>query len=273
MKKIYVITNTAKDPENIFTNKIKEMAEGEGMECVLSVDDNVIPIDADGIVVLGGDGTLLKVAGETQDLDIPILGINLGTLGYLAEVDESTALEAMKRLANEEYSVDERMMLEGSVMRADKVIFEGFALNDIVLTRQGSLRIIHFDTTVNGQTFNEYDADGMIVATPTGSTGYNMSAGGPIVEPNAGVIVMTPICPHTLSSRSIVLTGTDEIGIYVNADRTGHDQKVEINFDAGHNLALTTGDSIKIQRAKKVTRIVRLNEASFIEVLHKKMNS
>jgi NAD+ kinase len=113
----------------------------------------------------------------------------------------------------------------------------------------------------------------MIISTPTGSTGYNMSAGGPIVEPTAQVILMTPICAHTFNSRSIVFSGNDEIGIYVNADRTGKLQEVEVTFDAAHNLSLTTGDVINVKKASKVTKIVRLNEASFITALHRKMNS
>lgn len=272
MKHIYVRTNTAKDEGLAVTQKVKKLIEEEGMKCSLSCD-NAKPDDADGIIVLGGDGTVLQVAGETLEQNLPILGINLGTLGYLTQVDADGAKEAIHKLATDDYIVSERMMLQGNVLRKGEQIYEGYALNDIVLTRQGSLRIIHFDTTVNGQAFNEYDADGLIVATPTGSTGYNMSAGGPIVEPNAGVMVMTPICPHTFNSRSIVFSGKDEIGIYVNADRTGKDQKVEVTFDAGHNLSLTTGDVINITQAPKVTRFIVLKESSFITSLHRKMNS
>jgi len=272
MEHIYVRTNLAKDPKLSVTKKIKKLIETEGMKCSLSAEGDSIE-GADGIIVLGGDGTMLQVAGETLSTDIPILGINLGTMGYLTEVPLNKAKEAIVRLANEEYTVSERMMLEGNVIRGGEVIYSGYALNDIVLTRQGSLRIIHFETTVNEQDFNEYDADGLIIATPTGSTGYNMSAGGPIIEPNASVMVMTPICPHTFNSRSIVFSGEDEIGIHVNTDRTGNNQMVEVTFDAGHNLSLTTGDVINVKQASKVTKIVRLNEASFITALHQKMNS
>ena len=272
MEHIYVRTNTAKDPDLKITEEIRKMIESKGLKCTLSVDKKKWD-DADGILVLGGDGTMLQVAGETLEAELPILGINLGTMGYLTEVPFEKAEEAITRLADEQYTVSERMMLEGSVTRNGKRLYSGYALNDIVLTRQGSLRIIHFDTTVNGQTFNEYDADGMIISTPTGSTGYNMSAGGPIVEPTAQVILMTPICAHTFNSRSIVFSGNDEIGIYVNADRTGKLQEVEVTFDAAHNLSLTTGDVINVKKASKVTKIVRLNEASFITALHRKMNS
>jgi len=273
MKHIFVITNTEKDPSLEKTNRIREMIEAVGMKCTLEAKEHDIPKEADGILVLGGDGTLLQAARDTLDCDLPILGINFGNLGYLAEVDEKGAKDAIAKLAADNYSVSERMMLEGIVTRDGKEIYMDYALNDIALTRKGSLRIIHFDTTVNNQTFNEYDADGMIVATPTGSTGYNMSAGGPIIEPSARVITMTPICPHTLNSRSIVLAGDDEIGIYVNADRTGHNQEVEVTYDAGHNMSVVTGDVIKIKKSQKVTKIIRLSEASFIEALHRKMNS
>lgn len=284
MEHIYIITNEHKDPGLSVTGQIKEFIEKKGKQCTVSVkrtgneeyngytDCNGIPNDADCVLVLGGDGTMLQAARDTIDRNLPLLGINLGTLGYLAEVEKTNLTAALNQVICDEFTIEERMMLTGRIMKDGKCLYDEYALNDIALTRKGPLQIIHFDITVNGQFLREYGADGILVATPTGSTGYNLSAGGPIVEPGARIILMTPICPHTLHSRSIVLSSEDEIGISVGKDREGRLQSVEVAFDGGHNVELSTGDRIVIRRSDKVTRIIRLNKVSFLEILHKKMN-
>lgn len=284
MKHFYIITNEHKDPQLAVTYKIAEFLEQHGKKCTIQAelsgrksgehytDSAYIPEDVDGVLVLGGDGTLLQAARDTIDRNLPLLGVNLGTLGYLAEVEKSNLEAALKQLVMEQYTIEERMMLSGRIQKDGKWMADEYALNDIALTRKGALQIIHFDITVNGQFLREYGADGILVATPTGSTGYNLSAGGPIVEPGARILLMTPICPHTLHSRSIVLSSEDEIGISVGKDRDGRRQTVEVAFDGGHNVELSTGDQIRLKRSEKVTRIIQLNKVSFLEVLHKKMN-
>ncbi len=284
MEHIYIITNEHKDPGLSVTGRIKELINSQGKRCTVQVkepkelltggytDCKHIPDDVDCVLVLGGDGTMLQAARDTIDRNLPLLGVNLGTLGYLAEVEKSNLEAALKQLFADEFTIEERMMLTGRIMKDGKWLPDEYALNDIALTRKGPLQIIHFDITVNGQFLKEYGADGILVATPTGSTGYNLSAGGPIVEPGARIILMTPICPHTLHSRSIVLSSKDEIGISVSEDREGKKQTVEVAFDGGHNVELTTGDRICIKRSQKVTRIIRLNKVSFLEILHKKMS-
>lgn len=270
MEHIYIITNEHKDSGLAITKQIVSFLQERGMRCTAS--DRNIPKDADAVLVLGGDGTMLQAARDTIDRNLPLLGVNLGTLGYLAEVEQGSLFEALSQLIENRFTIEERMMLSGRIFKNGQWLEEEYALNDIVLTRKGALQIIHFDTTVNGQFLNEYGADGIIVATPTGSTGYNMSAGGPIVEPGAKILLMTPICPHTLNSRSIVLSQNDEIGISVGMGREGKAQTVEVTFDGSHNVELTTGDMICIKQATKVTKIIKLNEVSFLEVLHKKMS-
>lgn len=284
MEHIYIITNEHKDPGLSVTVQIKEFVEKKGKQCTVSVkrmgneecngytDCNGIPKDADCVLVLGGDGTMLQAARDTIDRNLPLLGINLGTLGYLAEVEKTNLTAALNQVICDEFTIEERMMLTGRIMKDGKCLYDEYALNDIALTRKGPLQIIHFDITVNGQFLREYGADGILVATPTGSTGYNLSAGGPIVEPGARIILVTPICPHTLHSRSIVLSSEDEIGISVGKDREGRMQSVEVAFDGEHNVELSTGDRIVIKRSDKVTRIIRLNKVSFLEILHKKMS-
>ncbi len=233
MEHFFIITNENKDPGSEVTGQITRFLENAGKRCSVRVnrmdgqeterytDSARIPEDVDGVLVLGGDGTLLQAARDTMDRKLPLLGVNLGTLGYLAEVERGNIEDALKQLLSGEYTIEERMMLTGRVEKNGRWMPDEYALNDIVLTRKGPLQIIHFDITVNGQFLNRYGADGLLVATPTGSTGYNMSAGGPIVEPGAKILLMTPICPHTLHSRSIVLASEDEIVIGVGADREG----------------------------------------------------
>ena len=275
MKRFYLITNEAKDPGGIFTKKITAFIEKHGGEAVCVKNERQAlaekgTAEVDCALVLGGDGTLLRAAGNMMDSDIPLLGINLGTLGYLAEVESACAEEAVERLLGDQFVREERMMLSGKVMT--KKAEERYALNDIVISRCGSLQILNVRIYVNDLFLNDYCADGVIVATPTGSTGYNLSAGGPIVEPSASLLLLTPICPHTLNTRSIVFSPEDEITVEIPEGKDGHEQVVEANFDGSNTITLKTGDRILIRRSDKTTGIIRLNTESFLAVLHKKMS-
>ncbi len=281
MKYFYLITNEVKDPEGFYTRKITAYLAAHGGKVVctehaasypkLCKPDLAKPEVPDCILVLGGDGTLLRAARNLLNQDIPLLGINLGTLGYLAEVEIAAIEEALDKLLADRFTREERMMLEGQVRRQD-MTEQNYALNDIVISRCGSLQVLTFQIYVNGQFLNSYSADGMIVATPTGSTGYNMSAGGPIVEPGASLLLLTPICPHTLNTRSIVLAPDDEIRIEIPKGKDGQRQTVEASYDGSHKVRLQTDDSIVIRRADKTTGILKLNTESFLTVLHKKMS-
>ena len=282
MKHFYLITNEVKDPQGLYTGKITAYLEAHGAKvtCVENTACAVMETAETGgcmenkitcAIVLGGDGTLLRAARNMIDRDIPLLGINLGTLGYLAEVEIGAIEPALDRLLSGDYTREERMMLEGHVIKQDQAE-DNFALNDIVISRCGSLQILNFHIYVNGQFLNTFSADGMIVATPTGSTGYNMSAGGPVVEPAARLLLMTPICPHTLTTRSVVLAPEDEIRIEIPQGKDGRMQALEANFDGSHKIGLKTGDSIVIRKASKTTGILKLNSESFLAVLNKKMS-
>lgn len=294
MEHFYIIANGHKDKKLEKTNSIKKYLEEHHKKCSVQIRDcsqvqtytdaASIPKDVDCILVLGGDGTLLQAARDTIWRDIPLLGINLGTLGYLAEVEENGIEAALKQLLSGEYEIEQRMMLIGRIIRGqiherlhkEKQIpqvleEESYALNDIAITRSGSLQIIKYQIYVNGQFLKEYQADGVIAATPTGSTGYNLSAGGPIVEPKAKLLLVTPICPHTLNSRSIILSPEDKVEIEIGKGREEGIQQVEVNFDGSHNLTLYTGDKVEIEKAAMTTGIVKLNKVSFLEVLHKKL--
>lgn len=284
MKEFLLITNQIKDPEGVHTKRIMDFLESRGAHAVCADGEEMPDSGAwkqkaptyQCVLVLGGDGTMLQAARDLFGTDIPLLGINLGTLGYLAEVEMSNVEDALERLLRDEYTREERMMLEGNICGKTagegQATEDGYALNDIVISRCGSLQILTFQIFVNGQFLNSYSADGMIVATPTGSTGYNMSAGGPIVEPGASLLLLTPICPHTLNTRSIVLAPEDEIRIEIPSGRDGRKQTVEANFDGSHKVTLETGDSIRIRRASRTAGFLKLNTESFLTVLHKKMS-
>ncbi len=267
MNKFYVITNKSKDESLEITKQIKEYIERRGKECVLSENGLSLPKDTDCVLVLGGDGTLIRAARELHSYDVPMLGINMGTLGYLAEVEVQNMEAAIDQLLGDKPVVEARMMLKGTLN--DQV--EDIALNDIVLTRLGSLRIIRFNLYVNGAFLNAYQADGIIISTPTGSTAYNLSAGGPIVEPTASMIVITPICSHALNTRSIVLSADDEIVLEVGHGRDGEIEEAGVSFDGERTIEVHTGDRIAIQRAKETTKLLKLSKVSFLETLRKKM--
>lgn len=287
MRHFLIYTNRHKDKNLVLTKKICDYLRQKGQKATVKTEegdfkeristdtDDIpadIPQDVDCMIVLGGDGTVLQAARETKKLHIPIIGVNLGTLGYMTEIEPANLKESLDRLIAGDYEQESRMMLNGKAYLSDGRTEEGWALNDIVITRSGSLQIIQFNIYVNGQFLNDYKADGMIVTTPTGSTGYNLSAGGPLVEPRAKLIVLTPICPHSLNQRSIILSPEDVIEIEIPQGREGRIQTVEASFDGTHVIPLETGDRIRIVQSEKITEFIQLNQVSFLEVLHKKMS-
>lgn len=268
MKEFHIVTNYTKDKDHTYTNYITQYLEQRHCVCV----DKASP-DVDCIIVLGGDGTLLRAAGDHLDNCIPLIGVNLGTLGYLAEVDKERIDEALDSLIEDRYEIESRMMITGTTMIGKESTKPITALNDIVINRKGSLHVIFFKIFVNGQLLDTYNADGLIVATPTGSTAYNLSAGGPIVEPRARLIVMTPVCSHNLvNNRSIILSEDDVIDIVIGDHKEDENLDVEVTFDGRSSMTLGQGDSVRIGRADKVTKIVKLSKVSFLEILHKKMS-
>ncbi|MCR5304437.1 MAG: NAD(+)/NADH kinase [Lachnospiraceae bacterium] len=275
MKNFLIIANEYKDPEAAYTRQIMSYLGEHGARRVISMllgdesrDRKIdIPYGIEAILVLGGDGTMLQAARATQSSRVPLLGVNLGTLGYLTEVETDDIENAIDRLMRDDYVIEERMMLKG--IAGDHV---GSALNDIVVTRTGKLQIIRFDVYVNGILLNSFVADGIICATPTGSTSYSLSAGGPVVEPGARTILLTPICAHTFHSRSIVLSPEDEVVIELckgSGDRT---QTAEVSFDGTDNIPLEAGDRVTITRAVETAKIIKLSQESFLNVLSRKMS-
>ena len=286
MKSFYIITNRIKDKDLSVTGQIADYIRGHGKQCFLRedflngqerdsrcTDLSMIPPEVDCIIVLGGDGTLLQAARDVVDRQIPLFGINLGTLGYLAEIDRQSIYPALDHLMEGNYEIEQRMMLYGSVYRGEEKLDREIALNDIVISRENGLRVIELNTYVNHARLNTYHADGIIIATPTGSTGYSLSAGGPIISPAAALFLMTPLAPHTLGSRSVVLPPENEITIEIGP---GRDEKIEeavAYFDGDTRVPMLTGDRIEISRSRKDTLIVKIHNSSFLETLSRKMSN
>lgn len=227
--------------------------------------------DVECVLVLGGDGTLLRAARDVVDLEIPLLGVNLGTLGYLAELDLNTMYPALDHLMADEYEIERRMMLTGSVFHKEKLAATDIALNDIVITREGALRVVRYNNFVNDGFLNSYNADGIIISTPTGSTGYSLSAGGPIISPAASLFLMTPLAPHTLNTRSIIFPEGDKITVQIGRGRDGRTEHAVATFDGDTRAPMVSGDRIEIRKSERDTLIVKISDTSFLETLRKKM--
>lgn len=285
MNKVYIISNSIKDEQLNITNEVIKQLKDKNIITDMKIitsekktandhDCNLYDIDKDTdcIIVIGGDGTFIQAARDLAQMNIPLVGINLGHLGYLAEIETDNIVEAIEKLASDNYHTESRMMLRGDIIRNGKVIFNDIALNDIVLGRFGNLRVIDFKIYVNDEFLNLYSADGIIVSTPTGSTAYNLSAGGPILEPSANIIVITAICSHTLGARSIVLSADSVIDIEICKNRHFDDNDKKAYFDGNSSFILDEGDIIRIKKSELTTNIIRLDKKSFVEVLHKKMN-
>ena len=267
MDKFYIVTNHTKDREYEVTKEIKTYIEEHGRTCILGEPTEERMQGADCVLVLGGDGTLLQAARELISYDIPLLGVNLGTLGYLTEVEVHNVRQALDQLFADDCTVKGRMMLRGEV----KGYPAELALNDIVVTSYSRIKLLHFDVYVNGELLNSYQADGMIISTPTGSTAYNLSAGGPILAPNSSIIVLTPICSHALNTSSIVFSSDDIIEIEITHGRNSDVEEAAVTFDGAETIQIRTGERIRIEKAREVTRLVGLIKVSFLETLRRKM--
>lgn len=280
MEKFFVITNVNKDTELRVTQRIKDYLELKGAKCEIFSDNLCledaekrlsIPKETECILVLGGDGTMLQAARENLKTDIPMIGINMGTKGYLTEIEVGSLMEALDCLLQDEYHIESRMMLNGVIHKAGQEMPAMCALNEISITRKGSLAVIHYNVYVNGKLLKVYSGDGIMVSTPTGSTGYNLSAGGPIATPQAELMLLTPICPHTFNTRTVILSPNDVVEIEIAHGRDGQTQEVEVNFDGNYKEILYSNDRVVIKKSSATTKIVKLSEESFLEVLHSKM--
>jgi len=280
MKKFVVISNPYKDPNLEVANELVAYIHKKGGSAInLSQTENgpvefeavhyeLIPEDTECILVLGGDGTLIRVVRKTRKTNIPLIGVNLGTLGYLCELEKDTVYQAIDQLMQDNCTVEERLMLKGYRKGANK---GRTALNDIVIHRTGVMAILRLNVYVNGEFLVTYDGDGVIISTPTGSTGYNLSAGGPIIDPGADILALTPINSHNLNSKGVILKADDVIEVELVSRRGTNNEHVYISCDGDKWTTLSVGERFVIERANHTIKICKVNKQSFLETMRKKM--
>ena len=277
-KKIGFVTNIEKDPTLQETKKMVDFVLKKGCEVYVSenfsdVHPDVIATSSsemyksvDFVVVIGGDGTILRVARSAAIFDTPILGINFGTLGYLADVEKINAIDAIEKVLNGDFTIENRMMLEPYVERGCVSHEINLALNEVCITNSVCSRMIKLSVEVNGEYFDTFRADGIIVSTPTGSTAYNLSAGGPILSPHTELMTITHICPHTLYARPFVIDGNDVVRIRVQSNYNN----VQMSCDGQSTVQMKNDDVIIVKKSRYVTRIIKTTNMNFYDILRRK---
>lgn len=283
MKKVILTPNPYRDKNFQTVRNAVKILEESGIETKLCLPFEVdkafeLPKDlvfyhlekeiqnTDLVICFGGDGTILHMAKAATKHGIPILGVNIGTMGFMAEL-ESNEMEKLKQIASGDYKIDRRMMLDVTVRRDREVLYRDICLNDIAITKGAVARIVHLSVRCDGVQAMECGGDGIIIATPTGSTAYNLSAGGPIVEPEAKNMMITPICAHDMGSRCIVTSDKRVITVALvrNARRNAF-----LSVDGGKAVRLNMGDITTIRKSNMETKLLRLKERSFFDVLNAK---
>ena len=283
MKKVILCPNPYRDNDLKVAEQSKRILEEVGLQTVICLPfqqegtarKTTIPVtpleneikSADLLIAFGGDGTILHLAKTVALHDVPVLGINLGSLGFMSEL-EPNELERLRDLANWDFNVESRMMLDVSVIRNDRAVYNNIALNDAVISKGSIARVVRLETFTEEGRLTRVTGDGVVISTPTGSTGYSMAAGGPIVEPTARNLLLTPICPHSTRADSYVLSPEHVITV----EATDANRKfVYLSVDGGKAFSLRNGDRIRVSQSKYCTKLVRLSKKSFCEILDKKM--
>lgn len=273
MKNFYIIANLHKEYVKDTQSFIKTYLETKGAVCRLNstsrragvsihTDAGQVPENTECIITIGGDGTLIQAARDLAGRGIPMVGVNRGHLGYLNQISRQEDIApVMDSLLEDRYQLDKRMMLRGTAAHEGEPVLSDIALNEIAVTRQDPLKVLRYTVYVNGEYLNEYAADGVLVATPTGSTAYNLSAGGPVISPSARMMVLTPICSHSLNARSLVLAPEDRVEIrLLNSGQV-------VSFDGDSFVELGAGDVIGIECSPMETVMVKIKQVSFMQNL------
>ncbi len=280
--RIGVFVNEKRDNQFKVTKRVVENIKKYGMEPVFPVADTAFssvtggfeekpfPGDIQIAVSLGGDGTLLNTARLLFHYGIPVIGINLGTVGFLAEVEIHDIENAIRRIANHDYTLKNRMVLEANVIRNGNSVFNGIALNDVVVSRGGLSRIIRLKIFMDNQFIDSFPGDGVIISTPSGSTAYTLSAGGPIVQPEMQMMITTPICPHILYSRSFITSPDRELSIQINHD---YPDSAIITLDGQEGFDIMAGDRICVRKTNKEIQFVSMDNINFYDVLRAKIHN
>lgn len=279
IKKVGIVANTAKEKAPEYTAALREWMLNRGLEVYLEegiaakigsqpgIEKAQLWTLVDLIVVFGGDGTLLRTARLVRDRDVPIVGINLGVFGYLTEVNLDEMYSAMEVILAGDFQIEKRIMLDVEIEGGEEPLREGTVLNDIVINRMNLSRIVELETMVDGQYLTTFKADGLIVATPTGSTAYSMAAGGPIVFPEMDSVIVNPICPHTLTNRPVILPGSSVVRVMLNTMEQG----ATVTLDGQVSFTVKHGESITIRKSKYFTKLVSSPHRGYLEILRTKL--
>lgn len=284
MKNFVIVANSAKGNSRQCAEQVAAILEKNGCRCTASLiaeedaryhyrftDPSLVPEETEAVLSLGGDGTFIHSCKDLISLQLPVFGVNYGTLGYMTEVGMDGFEDALKSMISGNYEIEERILLNCDIVSDGKVVKRSLAFNDIVLQRALDSGIARYDVSVDGHYLNTYSADGIILSTPTGSTGYNLSAGGPVVLPISKIMLVTPICAHTLNSRTIVLPSDVSIEIKGQPNSRGKYPEIYVTIDGEKGIKLEEGISICATGASETAKILKINKMSFIEQLGKKM--
>ena len=279
MKNYLIVTKNERELKNSFTKEMEQyiLNKGGNVSVVArprdTSDDKItIPEGVEAIFTVGGDGTLVRIAQTTVSLNVPLIGVNHGHLGYLCDLNEDNIWKAIDRMFEDDFEIEERMMLDGYVEHGDgsksKV---DHALNDVVVSANDGKTVIRLTVYINGEYLYSITGDGMIFATPTGSTAYNLSANGPIVDPKTEAILMTPLNPHTLNSRSIVLDPNDEISVEITPRRHSVTEAATVVFDGSYPVVISPGEKLVVKKSSRKTKMIFMSQMNFLERMRNKM--
>ena len=278
MKNFLIVARSFSDLHEKYINVIRDYICAHDGMCILDLDtcpdssETQVTVDDNiqCIITVGGDGTVVRVAQNVTNRKVPIVGLNCGHLGYLCDMTVDNVEHCLDQLLSDNYKIDERMMLEGDYSSDSSNHFR--ALNDIVVASDAAgLYVLNLTVKVNGIQLYSHNCDGLIVSTPTGSTAYNLSANGPIVSPHADCIVLTPINPHTLNSRSIILASNDEVEVSIDARHDEDEPRANIIYDGTMRQTLKKGETLKIYRSKVTSNMVMLENVNFLERIRARM--
>ena len=286
MENFCIITNSDKIANHDIANHIVEYLNKRGRQCIILenrllskegmshfTDVSKIPENTECAIVLGGDGTMIQAAIDLVHKAIPIIGVNTGSLGFLTEVEHQNVDGALLRLINNDFTIENRIMLKEIFRFKQPDSFSScYALNDIVVSKRGGIRLITVKVYLNDELADIYRADGIIISTPTGSTGYNLSAGGPVLVPQVRAIIVTPICPHSLNKRSLIVDASDSITLEIGQTKDTGEDFATVTADGRDVGQLSTGDKIVIKVPNAVTQIIKLSGIGFYEKMRKKLN-
>ena len=286
MDKFLIVTNRDKDKDLRVTGDIQNYLESQGKICRLAVplegndpletgytDTTKLQDAVEGVIVLGGDGTFIQTVRDFVGLNIPMVGVNMGTVGFLAAIDVEELYEGLDALIDEKFTIQQRILLQGTVCRSERRLKKSIAFNDVIVTRSGFSRLVELKIFVNDQLLDIYAADGVIVSTPTGSTGYNLSAGGPVVFPETKMMIITPICPHSLSARSVVVSANARVRIEVGRRRKTQKEEALVTYDGQTVYELESGDSVEIVRSDISVPIICMPQNNFCDTLSNKIKN